>query len=169
MKYLLKCADYLIKAIEVVCFALMALMTLATFAQAVNRYIFNSSFFWAEEAAIMSMIYIAFLGATLAVRRDSHTRIDFLINRLPAKTKRYVDALNNVVCALFMGFLAKSALPIINVTSTQKTIGMGAPRSLYYYAILISSILMIVYLLILALFKIVGYEPDKANNEELAI
>lgn len=161
MRHVLKYADYLIKVIEIICFILMAFMAAVTFAQAVNRYVFKGSFFWAEESAIMSMIYIAFLGATIAVRRDSNTRIDFLINLLPGKIKRYIEALDNVIIAAFMGFLAKSSLPIIKVTNTQKTVGMGAPRSLYYYAILISSILMIIYLLILTLYKIIGYEPDK--------
>ncbi len=166
MRHILKYADYLIKAIEIICFILMAFMTAVTFAQAVNRYVFKGSFFWAEESAIMSMIYIAFLGATIAVRRDSNTRIDFLINLLPERIKRYIEAVDNVIIAAFMGFLAKSSLPIINVTNTQKTVGMGAPRSLYYYAILISSILMIIYLLILALYKIIGYE---SNKKEIAI
>ena len=161
MKHVMRYADYLIRAIEVVCFALMAFMTLATFGQAINRFVFHGSFFWAEESAIMSMIYIAFLGAALAIRRNAHTRIDFLILLLPAKVKRYVDALDNVICATFLAFLGRSALPIIIATGTQKTVGMGVPRSLYYYAILISCILMVFYLILLAVCKIVDYDPDK--------
>lgn len=165
MKQVMKYADYLIRIIEVVCFALMVLMTLTTFGQAFYRYVFHGSFFWAEESAIMAMIYIAFIGATLAIRRDVNTRIDFLINLFPAKIKRYIEALDDVVCAAFLAFLGRSAIPIITATGTQKTVGMGVPRSLYYYAILLSCILMVLYLLLLAICKIIDYDANRGAEK----
>lgn len=165
MRTMLRYMDYVIKAIEMICVALMILMTVATFVQVIDRYIFHSSFFWSEESAIMGMIYITFMGATLAVRKGRHTRIDFLINMFPPKGKRYIDALDNIICAAFLAFLGYSSLPIIRNTSSQRTVGMGVSRALYYYAILIGCILMVFYLLILAYCKVVNYNPDAGVSQ----
>ena len=48
-----KVLDCISKVIEKICFVLMAVMTMVTFAQAFNRYVLNGSFFWAEECAIL--------------------------------------------------------------------------------------------------------------------
>jgi C4-dicarboxylate transporter DctQ subunit len=163
VKPLTRYLKYIIKAIEWAGISLMIAMSVVTFIQVIYRYVFKGSFFWAEEFAIMSMIYVTFLGATLAVRKGSHTRIDFLINKF--KYKRYIEALNNVICAAFLAYLGYSSLPIIKTTSIQKTIGMQISRSLYYYAILIGCILMVLYLLVLAYCKITNFNIESGEYE----
>lgn len=164
MEHHTKYYDWIIKFIEWICVFLLIAMTMVTFAQVIYRYIFKGSFFWAEEFAIMTMIYLTFAGSTLAVRYGKHTRIDFLINMLSERGRRYVEALNNVICACFLAFIGYSSLPIIKTTGVQKTVGMQISRSIYYYAVLIGCGLMVIYFLILAYCKIKNYDLEGGED-----
>jgi len=156
--------DIIIKVVEAICILLLASLTIVTFAQAFNRYVLNGSFFWAEEFAIMAMIYITFLGSVLAVRYGKHTRIDFLLLSIKPRIRKYVEALDYIIMSVFLVILAKNALPIIDVTKSQLTLGMKVPRATYYYAILISSILMVIYLIVLAICKLVNHDIDGGSK-----
>lgn len=152
--------DFSIRCIEAVCFVLMAAMVTVTFIQVVNRFVFQGAFFWAEECAILTMVWIAFLGSAVAVRKGVHTRIDFLINMLPAAAKRAVETLNYLLMAVFVAALGYYSLPIIKMAGRQITTGMKIPRSVIYYSILAGCICMGVYLVLLAVCAALGHNPD---------
>ena len=70
--------------------------------QVVNRNIFGGSFVWVEELAGMCMVGITFLGAALATSTNAHTRIDFIILKLPKRGTKIMYMLGNAVCAAFV-------------------------------------------------------------------
>ena len=152
--------DFSIKCLEAICFALMAAMVAVTFIQVVNRFLFQGAFFWAEECAILAMVWVAFLGSAIAARKGMHTRIDFLINMLPAAAKRAVETLNYLLMAAFVAALGYYSLPIIKMAGRQITTGMKIPRSVIYYSILVGCVCMGVYLLLLAIRTALGRETD---------
>ena len=152
--------DFSIQCLEAICFVLMAAMVTVTFIQVVNRFIFQGAFFWAEECAILTMVWIAFLGSAVAVRKGVHTRIDFLINMLPAAARRAVETLNYLLMAVFVAALGYYSLPIIKMAGRQITTGMKIPRSVIYYSILAGCVCMGVYLVLLALCTALGRNPD---------
>ncbi len=156
----MKIFSFLIKAIEKLCFALMLVMTFVTFAQAVNRYVFAGSFFWAEECAIWSMIWITMLGSTVALSRSKHTRIDFLINMFPAKVKKWIEVFDYVIIAAFLGYLGYASLPVVEKTGRLISPGLKLPRSIMFYAVLAGCVLMVVYALLLAFKKATGMAEE---------
>lgn len=48
-----------------------------------GRYFFGLSVFWGEEVARYAMIYMAFLGASTALRANQHPRLSLLFEILP--------------------------------------------------------------------------------------
>lgn len=133
----------------------MAIMVTVTFSQVVNRFVFGGSFFWAEECAILSMIWITFLGSTVAMANGTHTRIDFLINKLPKKARAVVESIDYIIIAIFLGALSYYTLPIIKSTSNQITVGMKISRSVMYYLILVGGAIMCFYCVLLAINSII--------------
>lgn len=140
----MKILDIMSKVIEKICFVLLLTMTVTTFGQAVNRYVFNGSFFWAEECAIWSMIWLTMLGSTVAMHHKKHTRIDFLINMLPISSRKWVEVFDYVVIAAFLAFLGWYSLPVIQKTGRLISPGMKLPRSVMFYSILIGCVMMVV-------------------------
>ncbi|SDU32939.1 TRAP transporter small permease [Stappia sp. ES.058] len=61
-----------------------------------GRYFFGLSVFWGEEVARYAMIYMAFLGASTALRANQHPRLSLLFEILPGGAKALVRALINL-------------------------------------------------------------------------
>lgn len=68
----------------VVCAMGMA-MALVVAVQVVSRYGFNHSLFWSEELARFLLIWLSFLGATVAYCHGAHPGVDSLVRRLPER------------------------------------------------------------------------------------
>jgi TRAP-type C4-dicarboxylate transport system permease small subunit len=54
------------------------LMVVVVASQVFFRYALNHSLFWSEELARYILVWLTFLGATVAYRRGAHPRIDLL-------------------------------------------------------------------------------------------
>lgn len=159
-----KFLDLINKVIEIICSILLAIMVIVTFAQAANRYIFKGSFFWAEEAAIWSMIWITLLGSSIAMHHHSHTRIDFVLNSLPKKIRKWVEVFDYLLIAVFLGYLGWYSIPVIRKTGRLISTGLKFPRSVVFYSILIGCILMIIDCIVTAV-KYAIADPEEVYQK----
>ena len=69
--------------VEYSLFGLGFSMTLIVAVQVFCRYVLNHSLFWAEELSRYLLVWLTFLGASVAYRRNVHPGIDVVYNRLP--------------------------------------------------------------------------------------
>lgn len=81
--------------------ALLAGMTLITFAQVVARYVFNYSFTWALELATFFFGGLIFIGISYGVRIGAHIGVDALVKVLPRKTAYVVGIAAAVLCLVY--------------------------------------------------------------------
>lgn len=77
------------------CLLMAGLMGLA-FTQVVLRYVFGSSFFWAEEVILFAFTWVIFLAATVNLERGAHFGVDVLVNRFPDMGRRIIQGLMQV-------------------------------------------------------------------------
>lgn len=63
-------------------------MTLVVLLQVFCRYLLNSSLFWSEELARYLLVWLSFLGATVAYYHQLHPGVDVLTRRLPQSGRR---------------------------------------------------------------------------------
>lgn len=63
----------------------------------IARYIFNEGIFWGEELARYLMIYMALLGAAVALRTDQHPRLTIVLLMLPPRWQRIVAMLTKLL------------------------------------------------------------------------
>lgn len=66
----------------VVC-AMGIAMAVIVAAQVFCRYVLNQSLFWSEELARLILVWLTFLGATVAYYQKAHPGVDGLYRRLP--------------------------------------------------------------------------------------
>ena len=71
-------------------------MAALVFLNVVTRYLFNNSIIWVEELTQYEMIWVAYLGAGLALREGRHVAVD---------TLRYLRTLLALAMALFLALL----------------------------------------------------------------
>lgn len=149
---LLKVADIIIHTIEKLCTALLIIMTLSIFVQVVNRTFFKGAFYWAEPAAILCMIWIALLASVSAVHYGHHTRIDFFLSKLSPFSRKIVETINYVACAIFLLLLSYHSWPIIKISMHKTIVSMPFfSKSVYYWPIVIGGVLMMCYYLLQAI------------------
>jgi len=79
------------------------LLALTVFYQFFTRYVLSDSAAWTEEIARYFLVVVTFVGASMAVRRNSHIHVEFLYRWLPAPTGR---ALSTAVDLARIAFLA---------------------------------------------------------------
>lgn len=130
---------------EKLCAFLMILMCLCSFAQVVNRFLFEKSFIWTDEVVLFSMVWVAFFGSALAVSRNTHTRIDFFVSLFSPKTKSYMLAFSDILCAVFCIALAYISLPVFKKNLAIYSSGLHLPYAIYYFAIIVGCAFMVLF------------------------
>lgn len=127
---------------------LMASMAILVFANVVMRYVFNQSIFWVEEFTQIQMIWVAYLGAGLALREGRHVAVDMLQDLLPNPLRKTVRVCIAVSIALFLLTLLVLGVQIAMFTWDQETPAMGLPSGLPYLGIPIGAAAMLLHLLL---------------------
>ena len=118
---------YLVTANKTIIFLMMAVMTTLVFINVIARYIFTYSIIWAEEISQYLMIWIAYLGAGLALREGRHVALEIVHDRLPrVMSRRLRMALGGLVLAFlgtvtvlgfeFSMFVWNQETPVLNIS-----------------------------------------------------
>src|SRR5262245_24684741 len=69
-------------------FALFWGLAFIVFLQFFTRYVLNDSLAWTEEIARYGLMWVAFIGGAVVVRKNSHIAVELLANILPAGSGR---------------------------------------------------------------------------------
>lgn len=93
--------------LEEVWVALILLVaTYVLFQGVVLRYVFNYAFDWTEEVVRYSIVWLVFLGGSIAARRGAHIGMDIVVVYLPARAKRAVAVAVTAIACGFTGVLS---------------------------------------------------------------
>jgi len=79
--------------IEYLLFGLGFTMTVVVAVQDFFRYVLNQSLFWSEELARYLLVWLSFLGASVAYRRKVHPGIDVLKAKMPGGLQKISNAI----------------------------------------------------------------------------
>ena len=90
---------------EVPAAILVGLEAIILFAGVVSRYGFNAPLTWSDELASILFLWLAMLGAVIALRRDEHMRLTTFIGMLSPRRRAWVEALGIVVIVLFAALM----------------------------------------------------------------
>jgi len=87
--------------------ALLVLADIAVlFAGVVSRYVFHSPLLWSDELAAILFLWLAMLGAVVALRRGEHMRMTALVSKASAASRALLEALATVACGAFLAMVA---------------------------------------------------------------
>jgi tripartite ATP-independent transporter DctM subunit len=89
--------------------ALVLLETGILLAGVVARYVFNRPLTWSDELASILFLWLAMLGAVIALRRGEHMRLTTIVGGLAPRAREFVETLTSCVVVLFVGLLLQPA------------------------------------------------------------
>src|SRR5260221_1435101 len=84
---------------------LVALEIVVLFAGVVSRYAFRNPLTWSDELASVLFLWLAMLGAVIALRRGEHMRLTTFVNLLRPDRRAWVHTLGApvvIVCVLLV-------------------------------------------------------------------
>lgn len=71
-----------------------------------GRYVLNATPTWVEQASLLLVVFIAFIGAAVGVRQNTHLCVDMFRNRLPETLERLLKYLVHATMLVFGAVMA---------------------------------------------------------------
>jgi TRAP-type C4-dicarboxylate transport system permease small subunit len=106
--------DHIISRIEKILIVfLLSVMMMMAFSQIVLRNFFATGFSWADVLVRYLVLWVAFIGASLATREGKHINIDVFSRWIPGKSKIYLNAICELCSLIICGLLAYAAVKFI--------------------------------------------------------
>ncbi len=136
----------LVKLNQWIVIAMTAVMVLLVFMNVVCRYILNFSIIWAEEVSQYLMVWVAFLGAGLALREGRHVAIEMLQDHLAPTVRKVTRHFLALLLFLFMGILTVLGFQFVHFAWGQETPVLNISLGIPYLAVPIGALLVGVHL-----------------------
>lgn len=121
----------------------LMLMILIGFLQVILRNLFTSGILWGDVFLRHLVLWVGFLGASLATRENRHIKIDALARRLSLDWQKRFYRVTHLFSACIVGLLVRAAYVFIRderVAGT--TLFLQIPLWLFVSIILIALVLM---------------------------
>jgi C4-dicarboxylate transporter DctQ subunit len=128
---------------------LYTMIVLTIFMEVIRRFFLSYSSIWAEEIARYAFIYIAWIGASYAIRERAHIRIDVILPLLSNRWRTIVFIFGDIV-TLILAVLAVywSMEPVINsIHFGSVTHGLRISQAWFLFAVPLGFTMMILRLL----------------------
>jgi TRAP-type C4-dicarboxylate transport system permease small subunit len=138
----------LTRPIEFACGVLMVSVTGVVFLQVISRYVFHHPFDWPEELARYLFVWVALLGAALALSRGAHFSIDALVKRCPLKTQACIALTAHGGLSIFLLLVVVSGLQLALKVHEQPSAAMEISMTFPYLSIPISFTFMFMFTLV---------------------
>lgn len=90
------------------------LMMVLLMLQVISRYVFNSALPWTEELALVCFILSIYFGASAAVLRKKHLRVEIVISKFSPKNRNIVEIFDNAVFFIFNCIISTGLYKVIS-------------------------------------------------------
>jgi TRAP-type C4-dicarboxylate transport system permease small subunit len=130
--------------------AVFWVLAVVVFLQFFTRYVLNNSFGWTEEIARYLLIGLTFVGACMAVRKQSHIAVEFLYRWATRPLRRTAQTLIDLIALVFYAAMAWYSAGIAMRTS-QTMVSISLPKSIIYWTVAACFVAMTLYAIRVAL------------------
>ncbi len=117
-------------------------MVVVVAAQVFCRYVLNHSLFWSEELARYLLVWLTFLGATVAYHRRAHPSIDILQARVGPKAGRAMAVAGYLAALMFFGVLTVYGLQFAHFVRAQISPALQIPKWIVMLALPLSGTIL---------------------------
>jgi len=155
---ILKPLDALVRIILTLFFAAMVVVV---FVQVFFRYVLAAPIPWAEESARFMFAWVAFLGASVAVKNKSHTGVELFASYLPRRAQHIIAILAYLVCIFFVAMICIHGWQLASSTMTQRSPAMQLPMFYPYLSVPLGCLLMLVNFIYLIVVEIEAMQGDE--------
>ena len=136
------------RLLEILVMIVVGVLVVDVLWQVFSRYVLNSPTSWTEELAIFLLIWVALLGAAVALGRGAHLGIDYFVGKLPIRNQIYVEIFIFLcVTAFSLLVMILGGVELVRTTLElhQTSPALGIDMGYVYLAVPISGFFMVLY------------------------
>ena len=116
---------------------LLVIMTGLIFFQVLSRFILNAPLAWSEETARYIFIWLIYISAALAVKRQEHIRVEIGLILLKGKARKVAYIITDLIFLVFASFLVKDGYKLVEMLTSHGQLSPAVGFSMnYIYAII---------------------------------
>lgn len=134
------------RAVETAVGLLLLALVVTAFAQVVARYVFSRPFAWVLELDILLMVWATFLSGYVGVRRDSHLRVDYFLERMTLRNRRRALLLGRLLAMAFVAVLGVKSFDVIRAMDGISFTAIPLGMDVLYWSLPVGSGLMLLAL-----------------------
>ncbi len=130
---------------------LVAAFTLLIAVSVFLRYGLSRGLDWTEELGRYLMIWMGFLGASLALRNGAHVGVDMVRAALPRAVRRVVILIGSLIICSFFVMVTYQGIRLVSMVQEQESLVLPISMFWPYLAIPVGTLLMLVQLVVLTI------------------
>jgi TRAP-type C4-dicarboxylate transport system permease small subunit len=127
-------------------------LAVVVFAQFFSRYVLNDSIAWTEEIARYLLVAVAFAGAPIAARKNTHIHVEFFYRFINRRTGRFLSVLVDIIRIVFFAYGGWISFKILKIMHHQYMTSIRWPMS-YLYAIVFAGFVLMTVRAIQVFFR----------------
>ena len=113
--------------------------------QVFGRYVLNSSPTWAENLALVLILYVTLLGAAVGVRDAGHIGMESILILVPEGPRRYAEIGIHVLVGIFGAAMAWNGTILGMSVASYKLANIDLPESVRYVPLVFSGALIVLF------------------------
>ena len=129
--------------LEMLCAALMVGIVVLLFGGVIARYVFSRPVGWIDEAVSLAFIWVAMLGAVLAMHRNEHLRLTMFVDKMNGTMRELFHAFTLVAISAFLIFLIGPAIEHVESEWIVNSPALEIPSGVRVSAIAAGLVLML--------------------------
>ena len=138
-------SDALNKQISKLVVSLLFLLSLLLGVSVFYRYALNDSIYWSNEVARYMLVYITFLGATMAHKHKTHIRIDMILAYVSQKNQKNIEIIISLLFIAFWMLILLGSIKLFPLFMMQTTATLQVPFALPFASLPISAVIWLIY------------------------
>jgi TRAP-type C4-dicarboxylate transport system permease small subunit len=156
-----KLSSKLNRLVEQSLFVLGFSMAAIVAAEVFSRYVLNHSIFWSEELARYLLVWLTFLGASVAYRRHAHATVDVIYRRLPHLAKAASALLVHICSLLFFGVMVVYGWQFSLFVRLQISPALHLPKWIPHAVLPLSGLILFVHALTFLIKDLERFRRDR--------
>jgi TRAP-type C4-dicarboxylate transport system permease small subunit len=125
--------------------ALLIALILCVQWQVVGRYVFNDTPTWAENLALLIVLFVTSFGVAVGVRDAGHIGLESLVGLLPMAWQRRIAYLVHVLVGLFGALMVHGGWLWAKLKWSEKKAMLPVPDGIDYVPIIIAGALIVLF------------------------
>ena len=125
-----KKAEKWMRPVELIAAGLLTVMMVTVLANVFFRYVLHKPLIWGDEVASLAFIWMAMLGAAIAVDRHEHLRLTVFLPLMPERLRNWVEIAGGIVVCVLLLRLLPEAVSYAYEESYITSPALGLPMSI---------------------------------------